>query len=246
VTHPETIVTPSKSILVIEDDTHIARLVQMHLSDAGYDVCVVSTAAEGRVRASRDDPDLIILDLMLPDGDGLDVCRRLRENRDHTPILILTARDTEADRVLGLELGADDYLTKPFGVRELMARVKAILRRVELLTAASQDPSRPIRVDDLEIDPDSRSVRVGTRPVGLTAKEFDLLLHFARRPGRVYTRSQLLDVVWGYSAGCYEHTVNSHINRLRGKIEKDPRRPRYITTVWGVGYRFLDTGAASR
>jgi len=240
----DTAVTHRKSILVVEDDAHIARLVQMHLTDAGHDVRVVSTAAEGRVRASRDDPDLIILDLMLPDGDGLDVCRGLRAREDYTPILILTARDAEADRVLGLELGADDYLTKPFGMRELMARVKAILRRVELLTGAPQSPSRPIRVDDLEIDPDRRSVRVGARPVCLTAKEFDLLLQFARQPGRVYTRSQLLDLVWGYRAGCYEHTVNSHINRLRGKIEEAPRRPRYITTVWGVGYRFLDADAA--
>jgi DNA-binding response OmpR family regulator len=232
-----------RSILVVEDDAHIARLVEMHLRDAGHDVRVVSTAAEGRVRAARDQPDLIVLDLMLPDGDGLDVCRALREKGDHTPILILTARDDEVDRVLGLELGADDYLTKPFGVRELMARVKAILRRVEVLTQESQLPSRPIRVDDLEIDPQRRRVRVGNRQVHLTAKEFDLLLQFARQPGRVYTRSQLLDLVWGYGAGCYEHTVNSHINRLRGKIEEDPGNPRYITTVWGVGYRFLEADA---
>lgn len=234
-----------KSILVIEDDEHIARLVQLHLGDLGHDVRVVATAAEGKVRASRDAVDLIVLDLTLPDGDGLDVCRQLRAKGDYTPILILTARDAEIDRVLGLELGADDYLTKPFGVRELVARVKAILRRVELLTQDRQAPDRPIHVGDLQIDPDKRDVRVAGRPVSLTAKEFDLLLQFARQPGRVYTRSQLLDLVWGYSAGCYEHTVNSHINRLRGKIEEDPRRPHYITTVWGVGYRFLDADGAS-
>ncbi len=234
-----------KSILVIEDDEHIARLVQMHLGDLGHAVDVVATAAEGRVRASRGAIDLIVLDLGLPDGDGLDVCRRLREKGDVTPILILTARDAEIDRVLGLELGADDYLTKPFGVRELVARVKAILRRVELLTHNQESPARPIKVNDIEIDPDKRDVRVGGRPVRLTAKEFDLLLQFARQPGRVYTRGQLLDLVWGYTAGCYEHTVNSHINRLRGKIEKDPSRPRYINTVWGVGYKFLDADVAA-
>ncbi len=233
-----------RSILVIEDDEHIARLVQLHLGDLGHDVHVVATAAEGTVRASRGSADLIVLDLTLPDGDGLDVCRQLRANGDHTPILILTARDAEIDRVLGLELGADDYLTKPFGIRELVARVKAILRRVDLLTQDREEPVGPIEVEDLQIDPDKRDVRVAGRTVGLTAKEFDLLLQFARQPGRVYTRGQLLDLVWGYTAGCYEHTVNSHINRLRGKIEKDPRQPRYINTVWGVGYKFLDADAA--
>ncbi len=234
-----------KSILVVEDDEHISRLVQLHLGDAGHDVRVVSTVAEGSVCATRDDVDLIVLDLTLPDGDGLELCRRLRAKGDHTPILILTARDAEIDRVLGLELGADDYLTKPFGIRELVARVKAILRRVDLSTGSERDTSGPITVEDLRIDPRKRDVRVAGRPVRLTAKEFDLLLHFARQPGRVYTRSQLLDLVWGYTAGCYEHTVNSHINRLRGKIEKDPSHPRYINTVWGVGYKFLDADGAA-
>jgi DNA-binding response OmpR family regulator len=238
-------VTHPKTVLVVEDDAHIARLVGMHLSDAGLESRTVATAAEARVRAARDRPDLIILDLMLPDGDGLDVCRALRASGNHTPVLILTARDAEVDRVLGLELGADDYLTKPFGVRELMARVKAILRRVDLLTRDAEEATELIRVLGLEIDPARRTVTVEGRPVRLTVKEFDLLLHFARRPGRVYTRSQLLDLVWGYGAGCYEHTVNSHINRLRGKIEPDPGEPRYITTVWGVGYRFCDPGTAS-
>lgn len=235
-----------KSILVVEDDVHIARLVELHLSDLGHTVHTVSTAAEGKAHALRDAPDLILLDLTLPDGDGLDVCRDVRASGNYTPILILTARDAEVDRVLGLELGADDYLTKPFGVRELVARVKAILRRVELLRQEAHSPGRPIRVDDLEIDPDKRSVSVAGRAVALTAKEFDLLVQFARKPGRVYTRSQLLDLVWGYSGGCYEHTVNSHINRLRGKIEKDPGRPHYIHTVWGVGYKFLDADALGK
>ena len=232
--------TRRKRILVVEDDEHIARLVEMHLADQGLEVQVVATATEAVVRTDREEFDLIILDLMLPDGDGLEVCRTLRSRDDYTPILILTARDTEVDRVVGLELGADDYLTKPFGIHELLARVKAILRRVEILTMTADASAEPLRVADLEIDPGRRIVRVDDREVHLTAKEFDLLLQFARQPGRVYTRTQLLDLVWGYGAGCYEHTVNSHINRLRGKIEKDPRRPRFITTVWGVGYRFLD------
>ena len=241
---PTLAMTSSKPILIVEDDEHIARLVEIHLRDLGHRVSCVTTAAEARARTAREDFELIVLDLMLPDGDGLDVLRTLRSQDDYTPTLILTARDAEIDRVLGLELGADDYLTKPFGIRELVARVKAILRRVEQLSKNEEAPGRPILIADLEIDPDRRRVRVDDRDVRLTAKEFDLLLHFARQPGRVYTRSQLLDHVWGYGAGCYEHTVNSHINRLRRKIEKDPSHPRFITTVWGVGYRFLDPDAS--
>jgi len=229
-----------KRILIVEDDEHITRLVRMHLSDLGPEVRAVATAAEARSRTLRESFDLIILDLMLPDGDGLDVCRALRAREDYTPILILTARDAEVDKVVGLELGADDYLTKPFAVRELLARVKAILRRVEILAASEDAVAESLRIANLEIDVAKHSVRVDGREVQLTAKEFDLLLKFARRPGRVYTRAQLLDSVWGRATGWHEHTVNSHINRLRGKIEKDPREPRLITTVWGVGYRFAD------
>jgi DNA-binding response OmpR family regulator len=228
-----------KEILVIEDEPQLARLVEMHLRDAGCRVEVALTGAKGLSQASKRRFDLMVLDLMLPDMDGLDVCRELRTQGDYTPILILTARSGEIDRVLGLELGADDYLTKPFSVRELVARVKAILRRIDRM-AEENEVSELLEFEDLTIDREKRRVAIGGSGVRLTAKEYDLLLQFARNPGRVYTRSQLLDLVWGYGEGTYEHTVNSHINRLRGKIEDDPSQPRFIRTVWGVGYRFLD------
>jgi DNA-binding response OmpR family regulator len=171
--------------------------------------------------------------------DGLDLCRELRSQKNFTPILILTARSGEVDRVLGLELGADDYLTKPFSVRELVARVKAILRRIDRMEDEKVE-SEPLEIEDLTIDREKRRVSIDGDGVQLTAKEYDLLLQFARHPGRVYTRTQLLDLVWGYGEGTYEHTVNSHINRLRAKIEDDPSQPHFIRTVWGVGYRFFD------
>jgi DNA-binding response OmpR family regulator len=229
----------NKDILVVEDEPQLAKLVEMHLGDAGCQVEVALTGSRGLSKASKRRFDLIVLDLMLPDMDGLDVCRELRGQQDYTPILILTARSGEVDRVLGLELGADDYLTKPFSVRELVARVKAILRRVDRM-AEEQAESLPLEFEDLSIDREKRRVSICGDGVGLTAKEYDLLLQFARHPGRVYTRSQLLDLVWGYGEGTYEHTVNSHINRLRAKIEEDPSEPRFIRTVWGVGYRFFD------
>jgi DNA-binding response OmpR family regulator len=232
-----------KEILVIEDEPQLARLVEMHLSDAGCRVEVALTGAEGLSQVSKRRFDLMVLDLMLPDMDGLDVCRELRTQRNYTPILILTARSGEVDRVLGLELGADDYLTKPFSVRELVARVKAILRRIDRM-AEEKEESEPLEFEGLRIDREKRRVLIRGDGVQLTAKEYDLLLQFARNPGRVYTRSQLLDLVWGYGEGTYEHTVNSHINRLRAKIENDPSQPRFIRTVWGVGYRFFDPSVA--
>ncbi len=228
-----------KEILVIEDEPQLARLVEMHLRDAGCRVEVALEGAKGLSEASKRRFDLIVLDLMLPDMDGLDLCRELRSQKNYTPILILTARSGEVDRVLGLELGADDYLTKPFSVRELVARVKAILRRVDRM-AEERTESAPLEIDKLTINRDKRQVSVAGSGVQLTAKEYDLLLQFAGHPGRVYTRSQLLDLVWGYGEGTYEHTVNSHINRLRAKIEDDPSQPHFIRTVWGVGYRFFD------
>ncbi len=228
-----------KEILVIEDEPQLARLVEMHLRDAGCRVQVALTGAKGLSAASKRRFDLIVLDLMLPDMDGLDLCRELRSQKNYTPILILTARSGEVDRVLGLELGADDYLTKPFSVRELVARVKAILRRIDRMEEEKTE-SEPLKIEDLMIDREKRRVSIDGDGIQLTAKEYDLLLQFARYPGRVYTRTQLLDLVWGYGEGTYEHTVNSHINRLRAKIEDDPSRPHFIRTVWGVGYRFLD------
>lgn len=229
-----------KKILVVEDDKDIAHLLALHLKDLSFDVVITGDGEAGWQLASKNNFDLIILDLMLPNLDGLEVCRRLRTASVHTPILMLTAKSSELDRVLGLELGADDYLTKPFSITELQARVKAILRRVELSSRTPSDTqSEIIAVNELKIEPSRRTVSIAGDDVDLTATEFDLLLHFARNPGRVYSRTQLLDLVWGYGHDGYEHTVNSHINRLRKKIEKNPANADYILTVWGVGYKFI-------
>lgn len=229
----------NRRILVVEDDPDISHLIAIHLQDLAFNVDVVNNGIDGLNRASNYDYQLIVLDLMLPGLDGLEVCRQLRSQLNNTPVLMLTARSSELDRVLGLELGADDYLTKPFSIMELQARVKAILRRVDVFAkqlTASDDEI--ISAGLLRIDVSRRDVFIDNQSVELTAREFDLLLHFASNPGRVYSRGQLLDQVWGYSHDGYEHTVNSHINRLRKKIEKDPQQSRYIKTVWGVGYRF--------
>jgi DNA-binding response OmpR family regulator len=206
----------------------------------------LQTAADGMLglsMARQGNHDLIILDLMLPKLDGLEICKRLRGGANHTPILMLTAKSTELDRVIGLELGADDYLTKPFSIRELIARVKAILRRVSLRAESLPEiGTERIQVNGLSIDPLRHEVMIDDTRVELTAREFDLLHYFARNPGRVLSRAQLLDRVWGYGHDGYEHTVNSHINRLRKKIEHDPEHARYILTVWGVGYKFAEQG----
>lgn len=232
----------ARKILVIEDDRDIAHLVQLHLRDLNCRVDLAYDGVKGFDQASAQSYDLIILDLMIPGMEGLEVCRRLRTGSNYTPILMLTAKSSELDRVLGLEVGADDYLTKPFSIRELVARVKAIFRRVEALAMPAPVPTQKIiRAGDLTIDIEMRKVILQGKEIELTAKEFSLLLHFAQHPGKVYTRSQLLDLVWNYGHDGYEHTVNSHINRLRAKIEKDPARPDFIRTVWGVGYKFSDT-----
>jgi DNA-binding response OmpR family regulator len=231
----------SRNVLVIEDDNDIAQLVRMQLAGLSCDTTVVNDGRAGLAEALARPYDLAVLDLMLPGVDGLEICRRLRAERRYTPILMLTARSTELDRVLGLEMGADDYLTKPFSVLELVARVKALFRLVDTLASPPSGGPAMIESKDLKIDIERREVTVREAPISLTAKEFQLLLHFAQNPGRVYTRSQLLDQVWGYSHSGYEHTVNSHINRLRAKIEMDPNSPEYIQTVWGVGYKFRNT-----
>ena len=231
----------SHRILVIEDDRDIAHLLELHLGDMDCQVRLSHDGEDGLKQALSQPYDLIILDLMIPVIDGLEVCRRLRASPHYTPILMLTAKSSELDRVLGLEVGADDYLTKPFSLRELLARVKALFRRVEALAAAPpRIEPKTIRSGGLSIEVEKRKVLIHGNPVELTAKEFDLLIQFAEHAGRVYTRSQLLDLVWGYGHDGYEHTVNSHINRLRAKIEKDPSRPHYILTVWGVGYKFAE------
>ncbi|MCS6327627.1 MAG: response regulator transcription factor, partial [Nitrospira sp.] len=215
----------AKHILVVEDDLDIGRLLGMHLTDLAYVVEIAKTGVEGLQYVLSKRYDLIILDVMLPGIDGLEICRQIRSLPSYTPILMLTAKSSEIDRVLGLEVGADDYLTKPFSVRELLARVKALFRRSEAFRDKTQDLQKTIRAEGLYIDVEKRKVTVGGSPRDLTAKEFDLLLQFALHPGRVYTRTQLLDAVWGYGHDGYEHTVNSHINRLRAKIEKDSAKP---------------------
>jgi DNA-binding response OmpR family regulator len=225
-------------ILLVEDDPDIARLVSLHLGE--LDLCLEhcdrgDTALE---RVQGEDWSLLILDLRLPGMDGLEVCRRVREAGIRTPVLMLTSKSSELDRVLGLELGADDYVTKPFSPLELVARVKAILRRVVMDTTPESTAERHLDCGAIAIDTRDHRVTVHGEEVELTAREFDLLLHFARQPGRVFRRTELLDQVWGYGHDGYEHTVNSHINRLRSKIEDQPGDPRRIVTVWGVGYKF--------
>jgi DNA-binding response OmpR family regulator len=229
-----------RSVLVIEDQKDIAKLVGMHLKDNDCQVKLMHEGTSGLAEAEAKNYDLIILDLMLPGMDGLEICRRLRSKSNYTPILMLTSKSSELDRVLGLEMGADDYLTKPFSVLELTARVKAIFRRVDAIASREVKARQLLEFGDLGIDVERRAVTLRGAVIDLTAKEFDLLLHLALNPGRVYTRAQLLDQVWGYSHSGYEHTVNSHMNRLRAKLETDPANPRYVLTVWGVGYKFAE------
>ncbi len=231
------------TILVAEDQADIRDLLVLNLRNAGYEVSAVEdgeAALQSQIKLPR---DLLILDLMMPRRDGLDVCKALRARGSATPILMLTAKSTELDRVLGLELGADDYLTKPFSLAELLARVKALLRRAELLRAAQanvHEPMRAVRNGELEILPVKRQVRRHGELIEFTALEFDLLLHFASHPGHVFSRSQLLGAVWGYTHDGYEHTVTTHINRLRAKLEADPMRPEVILTVRGAGYKMRE------
>ncbi len=227
----------NKRILVIEDDQDINTLIAMNLKDMNHDVDTCDHGGRGFEMAKGGQYDLLVLDLMLPQMDGLEICRNLRAANVFTPILMLTARDSEADRVVGLEMGADDYLTKPFSVRELQARVKAMLRRMDMLNKPQPEADQLV-IDELTINVGKRKVLLSNTEIELTSTEFDLLIYMARQPGMVFSRTQLLDNVWGYQHSGYEHTVNSHINRLRNKLEKDPSKPEYILTVWGVGYKF--------
>jgi len=228
------------TLLIVEDNADIARLIRLHVQDLGCDADIAADGFEALEMFQRGQYQLVILDLMLPGMDGLSVCKQLRTSEPYVPILMLTSKSSEQERVLGLETGADDYVTKPFSIPELMARIKSQLRRISALQADSEDAAPILRSGALLIDTARRSVRVGDQEVALTAREFDLLKHFASHPGRVFSRMQLLEQVWGYHYEGYEHTVNSHINRLRAKIEPDPARPHYILTVWGVGYRFCE------
>lgn len=236
------IVLPGARFLIIEDDQEIADLVGLHVRDLGAELEHAADGETGLRMALEGNYELVILDLMLPRLDGMETCKRIREKDKGLPILMLSARSEEFDKVLGLELGADDYLTKPFSIHELIARIRALLRRVHAAREEASAPGRPrkIEIGGLSIDLELRKVALEGRPLELTVKEFDLLAFFAANPGKPFPREQLLNQVWGYSFSGYEHTVNTHINRLRAKIEADPSQPKFIQTVWGFGYRFAD------
>lgn len=229
-----------KKVLVIEDDKHICELMDIHLRDIHCMVTKVYTGAEGLIQALNKNYDLIILDIMLPDIDGIEICRRLRAEKQTTAIMILTSRSEEIDKILGLEIGADDYITKPFSIRELIARIRAIFRRIDIHEHSFKTANEVIQQGEISLDPQKRKAVVRGTTIELTSKEFDLLYLLASTPGRSFTRESLLHLIWGNEFAGFEHTVNSHINRLRGKIEPDLTRPKYILTTWGVGYRFSD------
>lgn len=234
-----------RRILVVEDEEDIAELLRLHLSDLCDEVVLAADGYEGMSRAIGETWSLIVLDLRLPGPSGLEICRAIRKDRGYQPVLMLTSKSAELDRVLGLETGADDYLTKPFSVLELAARVRAIFRRIDSMRQPSTgEPENDdvLTAAGLQINPQTREVVLDGSPVELTAREFDLLRHFVKHPGRVFRRGDLLDRVWGYGHEGYEHTVNSHINRLRSKIERNPSKPEMIVTVWGVGYKFAAQG----
>jgi len=230
----------SATILIVEDEHAVARGIQYALQQEGYEVAIARSGEEGLDVATHQAPDLVVLDVRLPGMDGFEVLRRLRASGAKMPVLVLTARDDEVDKVIGLELGADDYLTKPFGLRELMSRIKALLRRSygDLADAAG---GRVIRHGDLLIDLERRRIVRGTRRISLTPTEFEILRHLASRPGRVYTRSELLELLRDYDAlDQDEKTINVHISHLRDKIEDDPASPAFVLTVRGVGYAFAE------
>lgn len=232
-----------RRVLLVEDDVHIADLLTLHLRDERFEVVHCADGNEGLRRLAEGGWDALILDLMLPGVDGLEICRQARQMTRYTPIIITSARSSEVHRILGLELGADDYLAKPFSVLELVARVKALMRRVDALARNARMEAGSLAIAGLFIDPIAREATLGGKLLDLTPREFDLLYFFARQPGKVFSRMDLLNAVWGYQHEGYEHTVNTHINRLRAKIEADPAQPTRILTVWGRGYKFANDGA---
>ncbi|MGQ8366227.1 response regulator transcription factor [Glaciecola sp. 1036] len=228
-------------LLIVEDDLDIANLVKVNLNELGFELDHRVDGISGLDAALSQTYSLVILDVMLPKMNGLDICRKIRDQKPEQAILMLTAKNSETDRVLGLELGADDYMAKPFSVRELQARVRALLRRADLVRQNQRvlvDNSNSLICGDLVVDRRTRTVAKSGKCIELTATEFDLLFHLMQHPNQVFSRSQLLESVWGYQHCGYEHTVNSHINRLRSKLEKDATNPDYVQTVWGVGYKF--------
>lgn len=227
------------NVLVVEDDSEIAELIKLHLEDLPARVTIASDGYEGLRKARAGRYDLIVLDIRLPGRDGLEICQILRVEKILAPILMVSARGTDVDRIVGLQLGADDFLPKPFNVAELLARAKALLRRSGYAqTEDAKAGSEILQVADISIDPRARRVTVGSREIPLTAKEFDLLHLLAKQPGRVLSRAQILEALSSSPYEGYEHNVNCHISRLRLKIEDEPRKPRYLITVWGVGYKF--------
>lgn len=228
-----------RTAIIIEDDPEICNLVAIHLADLQFSVSTYLDGKEGFDAATKEAPDLIILDIRLPSKDGIEICQQLRAQGLRSAIIMLTAQSEEIDRVLGLEMGADDYITKPFSIREFIARVKAIFRRSKLLIETVPDGAQNlIQYEGLSIDRDKRKVILDGERIELSPKEFELLALMAANPGKNYSRSKLLSLIWGYDFQGYEHTVNSHINRLRAKIEQDMDKPKYILTTWGVGYKF--------
>ena len=225
-----------KNILIIEDDPEIIKLLEIHLNDLIYTTAKAMDGAKGLKMAIENNYDLIILDITLPSLNGIEVCKKIRAVKN-TPIIMLTAKSEEIDRVLGLEIGADDYITKPFSIRELLARIKAVMRRSNIPKSEKKDSS-VLSFEGITIDIDKRKVLVNNTKIELSPKEFELLVLMANNPGRNYSRTELLNIIWGYNFNGYEHTVNSHINRLRAKIESDMTNPYYILTTWGVGYKF--------
>jgi DNA-binding response OmpR family regulator len=232
-----------KRVLIVEDDMPIADLLRMHLQDEGYQVTHCADGNTGLAQLRTGGWDALILDLMLPGVDGLEICRQARAMETYTPIIITSARSSEVHRILGLELGADDYLAKPFSVLELVARVKALLRRSDAMVRNQRNEAGALELNGVRLDPLTRQAYVEGRALDLTPREFDLLYFFVKQPDKVFSRLDLLNQVWGYQHDGYEHTVNTHINRLRAKIEADPADPTRILTVWGKGYRYA-SGAA--
>lgn len=232
---------PKKRILIVEDDVPIAELLCLHLGDEGYEVVHAADGAVGLRLLEAGNWDALVLDLMLPGVDGLELCKRARAMARYTPIIITSARSSEVHRILGLELGADDYLAKPFSILELVARVKALLRRTDAMARNLRIDAGNLDLHGLSIDPLSREARLDGQTIELTPREFDLLYFFARHPDKVFSRMDLLNQVWGYMHDGYEHTVNTHIHRLRNKVEVDPADPQRILTVWGRGYKFAST-----
>jgi len=228
-------------ILIIEDDRDIADLIAIHMVDNGHEAQKVHDGKEGLIRSMENEYNLIILDLKLPGMDGMEICKKLRQEKIDTPIIMLTSKSEEIDKILGLEFGADDYMTKPFSIRELVARVKSVLRRGERESQDSASTDRILECENFYVDISKRIVRTYEKQVELSPKEFDMLVLLASNQGKTYSRSDLLSQVWGVDFEGFEHTVNSHINRLRSKIEKNMNEPEFILTTWGVGYKFKDS-----